>query len=134
SAHDREAIEGLLEIVGTNEPTLEQIWLCMDVVWDQLGCNNRSTDVEKIEAFYCHPIWLLNGLFIEQHSESLRHRERVSDWIAKRGAKRIADFGGGFGTLARMIAVKCPQSDVEVIEPYPHPLAVAKSEEFANVS
>jgi len=134
SAHDREAIKGLLDIVGTNEPTLEQIWLCMDAVWDQLGCDNRNVDLERIDAFYHHPVWLLNGLFIEQHSQSLQNREIVSDWIAKRGLRRIADFGGGFGTLARMIAAKCPQADVEVIEPYPHPFAIAKSREFTNTS
>jgi hypothetical protein len=132
--NDRDAIERLLKMVGTDDPTLEQIWLCMDVVWDQLRCDNRHVDPDKTDVFYGHPVWLLNGLFIEQHPESLRNREIISNWIARTGGMRIADFGGGFGTLARMIATKCPQTCIEVIEPYPHPVAVAKSRQFTNIS
>jgi SAM-dependent methyltransferase len=134
SAHDRESIEGLLRMVGTNEPTLEQIWLCMDIIWDQLHCNNKDLDSHKVDLFYRHPVWLLNGLFIEQHAESLRNREIVSDWIAQTDVIRIADFGGGFGTLARMIAAKRPQTDIDVIEPYPHPLVFEKCRQFTNIS
>jgi len=132
-ADDREAIEDLLDIVGTYEPSLEQIWLCMDAVWDQLGCDNKYVDLERMSQFYSHPVWLLNGLFIEQHALSLKNREIVSDWIAERGARRIADFGGGFGTLARMIAGKCPRADVDVIEPFPNQFAIQKSKKFTNI-
>jgi 2-polyprenyl-3-methyl-5-hydroxy-6-metoxy-1,4-benzoquinol methylase len=134
SVKDRTEIEKLLNMVGTNEPTLERIWLCMDSIWDELRCDNKNPDIHKLEAFYRHPVWLLNGLFIEQHEESLQNRESISDWIAARGVRRVADFGGGFGTLARMIATKCPQTYIEVIEPYPHPAAVAKSRQFTNIS
>jgi len=134
SANDRESIERLLRTIGTDEPTLEQMWLCMDIIWDQLGCDNKVLDPNKIDAFYRHPVWLLNGLFIEQDSESLRNRAIISEWIANRRVGRVADFGGGFGTLARMIAARCPQARIDVVEPFPHPLAVAKSSQFENIS
>jgi 2-polyprenyl-3-methyl-5-hydroxy-6-metoxy-1,4-benzoquinol methylase len=132
--NDREAIERLLRMIDTDDPTLEQIWSCMDVVWDELRCDNKHVDVHKFDVFYRHPVWLLNGLFIEQHAESLRNREIISNWIAQTNGRRIADFGGGFGTLARMIATKRPQVDIDVIEPYPHPLAIMKSQKFTNIS
>jgi 2-polyprenyl-3-methyl-5-hydroxy-6-metoxy-1,4-benzoquinol methylase len=134
SASDREAVKCMLEKMGTSSPTLEEMWLCMDHVWDRLRCDNRRLDPEKLDSFYSHPVWLLNGLFIEQHSESISNRELISNWIVQTGAARIADFGGGFGTLARMIASKCPHAQIEVIEPYPHPVAVVKSRDFANLS
>jgi hypothetical protein len=132
--NDREAIERLLKSVGTDDPTLEQIWLCMDIIWDRLGCDNEYAETHKTDVFYRHPVWLLNGLFIEQHPESLRNREIMSSWIARRAGIRIADFGGGFGTLARMIASKCPETHIDVIEPYPHSLAVEKCRQFTNIS
>jgi hypothetical protein len=134
STADRAAVETLLRRVGTKEPTLQQIWFCLDAVWDELGCNNRKLDPIKIATFYSHPVWLLNGLFAEQDFASLRNREIVADWIAKKQPRRIADFGGGFGTLARMVAAKCPQAHVEVIEPFPHPVAIEQSSKFSNVT
>src|SRR5262249_1186050 len=103
-------------------------------VWCQLGCDNDDVDLTKLAAFYRHPVWLLNGLFIEQHPESMQYRSIVSEWIVRSGARRIADLGGGLGTLAGMIAAKPAQADIEVIEPYPHALAIAKSKGFQNIS
>ena len=76
------AIQELLDAIGTDDPSLAQIWACMDSVWDAFDCDNRNLDIETLNTYYSHPVWLLNGLFIEQHPLSLEHRENFSDWVA----------------------------------------------------
>jgi len=113
---------------------LEQIWKLMDQVWDEMGCDNIKLDLTKISDYYRHPIWLLNGFFIEQHDLSLQHRHAISDWIIKTRLQKILDFGGGFGTLARMIADKSPETIVNIFEPYPSDIALSQCKDYANVS
>ncbi|AXY67715.2 methyltransferase domain-containing protein [Thermosynechococcus sichuanensis E542] len=113
-------------------PSLEELWKLMDEVWDQLNCDPEIFD-NRITRFYNHPIWLLNGLFIEHHEISLMYRRIFTKWIVKHSPQRVADYGGGFGTLARMIGQALPSTMVEVIEPYPHPAAVALAAQTANV-
>jgi 2-polyprenyl-3-methyl-5-hydroxy-6-metoxy-1,4-benzoquinol methylase len=113
-------------------PTLEQVWALMDEYWRELKCDPKVMDA-RIGAYYAHPVWLLNGLFIEQHAQSLENRRRFTDWVAAQAPKRVADYGGGFGGLARMIGAACPDAAVEVIEPHPHPLAIARARRTANV-
>lgn len=113
-------------------PTLEQLWLLMDEIWDSFACDASVMD-ERVSAFYFHPIWLLNGLFIEQHEPSLSNRRTFANWVVQQAPNRIADYGGGFGSLARMIAGACPEASVEVIEPHPHPAAIARAEATTNV-
>jgi SAM-dependent methyltransferase len=134
SARDRAVIERLLEGLGTREPTLERMWLCIDSVWDDLGCNNEKIDNGRLGEFYGHPIWLLNGLFAEQHPQSVQNRIDIAGWIAAKKLRRMADFGGGFGTLARMTAEKCPEMEIDVIEPYPSAVAVDKCRLYPNIS
>lgn len=131
---ERAAIAAFLELFGTREPSLEQIWAAMDFIWFVLGCDNRSPDPQKLARFYAHPVWLLNGLFIEQHDISMKHREEFSNWVARQKPSRVADFGGGFGTLARMIAAKCPEAQVHAIEPFAHEAARARLSASPNAS
>ncbi|MBK1620992.1 hypothetical protein CKO42_21715 [Lamprobacter modestohalophilus] len=77
--------------------------------------------------------YLLNGLFIEQHAQSLDNRRGFTDWVAAQSPRRVADYGGGFGGLARMIGAACPSAEVEVIEPHPHPLAIERARRSPNV-
>lgn len=133
SEQDRQMIRELLREICTDDPSLEQIWSCMDSVWDVLGCDNMNLDTETLNTYYRHPVWLLNGLFIEQHLLSLEHRDKFSDWVMRKKPRRVADFGGGYGTLARMIAGKCLSAEVHVIEPHPHPLAIERSATHNNL-
>jgi 2-polyprenyl-6-hydroxyphenyl methylase/3-demethylubiquinone-9 3-methyltransferase len=95
----------------------------MDQVWDKFGCDNRKPDWDKIGKFYQHPVWILNGLFIEQHDLSMQHRHAISDWIKlnqkKYSIQKIVDYGGGFGTLAKLIAKKDSRLQIDILEPYP---------------
>lgn len=114
-------------------PELAGIWSLIDAAWDECQCQSDIMD-DRINRFYAHPVWLLNGLFIEQHAESLSYRYSISEYVASLRPKRVADFGGGFGTLARMIGERCPDSDIHIIEPHPHALAIALANITPNVS
>ena len=46
---------------------------------------------------------------------------------------RVADYGGGFGGLARMIGAVCPTAEVEVIKPHPQPLGIERARCSQNV-
>lgn len=113
-------------------PSLEQLWTLMDEPWQALGCDPAVMDA-RIGAYYSHPIWLLNGLFIEQHPESLEKRAQFKDWVVKQSPNRVAEFGGGFGGLARMIGAELPSASIEVIEPHPTPIGVWRAEKTVNV-
>lgn len=130
---DLEVINAFYKVMGTTSPTLEQLWSAMDFTWHLMGCDNLHPTPAKLSEFYAHPVWLLNGLFTEQHDASVQNREEFSDWVRTQSPKLVADFGGGFGTLARMVGKKCPDTDVHIIEPYPHPLALERLNGFPNV-
>jgi len=112
---------------------LEQIWYLMDLVWDDYSCDNKNLNWEKIGKFYSHPVWLLNGLFIEQHDVSMGHRHAISDWIVNNGLKNVVDYGGGFGTLARLIAKKNKEIKVDIYEPHPSEFGHKRAAEFENI-
>lgn len=113
-------------------PTLENLWRVMDEVWQEYDCDPKNLDY-RVNNFYSHPVWLLSGLFIEQHQLSIVNRKIFSKWVSSKRPKRVADYGGGFGSLARMIAELCPETIVEVIEPHPHQLAIERSKIFNNL-
>jgi hypothetical protein len=112
-------IERLLSLPQESRSDLEQMWFLMDKVWDECGCDNRNPDRDNIGRFYAHPVWLLNGLFLEQHELSMRHREAISDWIADAGFASVVDYGGGYGTLAKLIVKKSHRCEVDLYEPHP---------------
>jgi len=128
-----QVLQCLRTLIGQEQPTLHQIWAALDFVWELLECDNRNPEPEKLAEFYRHPVWLLNGYFIEQDIESLRNRKEFLDCIAQQSPLRVADIGGGFGTLARMIASRCPKTQVDVVEPYPHKSARDKSKPYSNL-
>lgn len=124
-------------VAGANHipPQLEDIWKLIDKVWDEMKCDNENLDLVKINKFYSHPVWLLNGLFIEEHPLSIQHRNAISSWIInpKIMIKKLIDYGGGFGTLARMIAQKNPSIQIDIFEPNPTEYALARCRKFKNI-
>jgi hypothetical protein len=113
-------------------PTLEQLLQLMDEAWLSLGCDPLNMD-ERVKAFYGHPVWMLNGLFIEQHEQSLKNRQAFTKWVTNSKPSRVADFGGGFGGLARLVGESLPDTEVEVVDPFPHPAAIAWADKTPNV-
>jgi 2-polyprenyl-3-methyl-5-hydroxy-6-metoxy-1,4-benzoquinol methylase len=133
--YEKEEIEKLLlRQSKTLSNDLEQIWYLMDLVWDDYGCDNNNLDWDKIGKFYAHPVWLLNGLFIEQHEDSMQHRHAISDWVVSKNFNNVVDYGGGFGTLARLVAQKDESISINIYEPYPSDFGLNRAAEFDNIS
>ena len=132
SQADRQAIDHLLSTTG-NDPSLEQIWQLMDQAWRDCGCDNRRLVHERVSNFYRHPVWLLNGMFIEQHDISLGHRNAITAAVAALAPKHVIDFGGGFGTLARLLASALPKSEILICDPYPPQHGIDSCKTFANI-
>ncbi|TVQ65400.1 MAG: hypothetical protein EA360_09720 [Balneolaceae bacterium] len=114
------------------EPLLSQIHQMMDEVWDELNCDPMVND-QRIADFYSHPVWLLNGFFIGQDPQSRQIRETFAEWAASHSPLRIADIGGGFGYLALELSHQIPTAEIDIIEPYAHPLSVSLMEPFGNI-
>lgn len=123
----------LLALSEHNPPTLEDMWFLMDYVWDEMGCDNRKFNREKINEFYRHPVWLLNGFFLEQHELSMQHRNAIGDWITQNLQTTVLDFGGGFGTLAKIIADKTTAINIDIYEPYPSGYATNRLDNYRNI-
>jgi len=132
-ADDLKAIELLLSRSPHKPPAQEDIWQLMDIVWDEIGCDNENCNRDKVAQFYNHPVWLLNGLFIEQDDVSRQHRQAISAWIVKKNLNRVLDYGGGFGTLARIIAGKDSTISIDIYEPYPSEFAISRNADYANI-
>ncbi|MCM2351381.1 MAG: class I SAM-dependent methyltransferase [Bacteriovoracaceae bacterium] len=130
---DIEEIKKLLRREKKNLNDLEQMWYLMDLVWDDYGCDNKNLNWEKIGAFYSHPVWLLNGLFIEQDEISMGHRHAISNWIVQNKFNRVVDYGGGFGTLARLVAEKDKSININIFEPHPSDFGLKRSTEYNNI-
>ncbi|HDL01638.1 MAG TPA: hypothetical protein ENH23_05330, partial [candidate division Zixibacteria bacterium] len=82
----KDEISRLLNFIDRDKDDLEAMWQLMDIVWDECGCNNKKLNWSNIGKFYSHPVWILNGLFIEQHELSMQHKHAISDWIAAKSA------------------------------------------------
>ncbi len=112
---------------------LKQMWYLMDLVWDELGCDNKNIDSKKLLEYYNHPVWILNGLFVEHHDVSKRNRQAIVDWISRQKFKEVIDYGGGFGTLSRMISKENPLKMVSLYEPHPTELSKDKNKLHKNI-
>ncbi len=134
SEEEKAGVQTLLDLQNPAiTDDLEQIWYLMDKVWDSMGCDNEHLDWEKISQYYAHPVWLLNGLFIESHDISTSNRKAIAHYIAQKGFKNICDYGGGFGTLAREIAKVCKDSRIYIYEPFPSEYGKKRIAEYDNI-
>jgi ubiquinone/menaquinone biosynthesis C-methylase UbiE len=132
SPEELAAIEKLIAKTGHNL-TLQDLYQLMDEVWAACGCDSNRYDEERYNAFYRHPIWLLNGIFIEQHEESLGNRSVIAETIREKNLERVLDFAGGFGTLARMIATTNPNCSVDIWDPFPPQHGIHACDAFPNI-
>lgn len=123
SHKEYDSVYRLLGASSRKHLSLEEMWGYIDYIWDSLGCKNNDLDLRYITKFYNHPVWLLNGIFIESDEESMSHRRHIAEWIYTHipvtPSKRILDFGGGFGTLSKLISEKSRDLVIDIYEPYP---------------
>lgn len=119
SQADRDEIEHLLCLCKHERPMVDDIWRMMDAVWTRMHCDERKPDVERLKCFYEHPVWLLNSIFIEQDEVSLGHRNAIATWVNnhRNAIELVLDYGGGFGTLGRLIAEKVPDVRAMIYDP-----------------
>ena len=110
------------------------IWQAMDDEWRRIGANFRSGNEDAIARFYELPVWLLNGLFTETDAESRLHRKAIADFVIGQDPDLVADYGGGFGSLGRRIALIDRSVRVVVVEPYPSGLATRLAQDITNLS
>lgn len=124
------AITAMLDLTN-DQLSLEEMWALMDLAW--ATTNADSGTPQTLADFYAHPVWTLNGIFTETHEESVYNRTIFANRIAETQPERIADYGGGFGALARLLAKRLPQTSIEIIEPYPAKLALSLCKDFPNI-
>jgi 2-polyprenyl-3-methyl-5-hydroxy-6-metoxy-1,4-benzoquinol methylase len=125
---DSQAAAYLSGFAALAPPGVERIWQEMDRVWREMGLSNEGPlDRALIEAFYRHPVWTLNGIFTAIDPVSVSHRIAIAQVASKLNARRIADYGGGIGELGVRIAQACRGCLVDVIEPYPSRVAIARA-------
>lgn len=124
----------MLKLSVHNPPELDDMWKLIDYAWEECGCDNKHINVPKLNKFYKHPVWTLNGLFIEQHTLSIQHRKTMATWITHKKLKNILDFGGGFGTFARLISEKDGACNIDIYEPYYNELAVIRNSKYPNIN
>lgn len=117
-----------------NDLNIVELWAEMDRIWLSLGLDN-SKKIESqanIGKFYSHPVWILNGLFSAHDSDSMQHRESISNYLLSLPGSlrfRIADIGGGSGVLANSISSKLGSDAlVDIIEPYPSEYFLKKNQ------
>jgi 2-polyprenyl-3-methyl-5-hydroxy-6-metoxy-1,4-benzoquinol methylase len=113
---------------------LEQMWHLLDLVWDKFNCNNEILNWDNISKYYSHPVWLLNGLFIEQHPTSIEHRKIITQWISSNHFNSILDYGGGFGTLAIFISKNTAANEIDIYEPHPSEFGLKRLKQYKNIN
>ncbi len=100
-------------------PSNQWVWDEIDRVWESLGLNNKKAFLEQdIESFYNHPVWIMNGLFLEADPLSKRHQINIAKFIDENNIKKIADYGGGSGVFAEFLFKRNPLIATDIIEPY----------------
>lgn len=113
--------------------SLDAIWDAMDDEWRQLEAGFAPHQSDAVNRFYQSPVWLLNGLFTEMDPVSTTHRRSIADFVAAQVASRISDFGGGFGSLSRILVERLPGAQVTIVEPFPSRLGKGLAAKYPNL-
>lgn len=127
------SIEELLKELG-GDISLASKRRLMDKIWEDCGCSNKHFDQESYAKFYNHPIWLLHGLYLESDQQSLSCRKSICRHIALYKPTEICDYGGGFGTLARIAANTISAKVIHVYEPHPPRYGEALCTRYPQIS
>lgn len=127
-------LEYLRMVAARERPSVEWVWEELDRIWDMLALDNsKALARQDIGAFYSHPVWVVNGVFTASDVASASHRRSIASFIVELGANRIADYGGGFGELARQIAAHDSARQVDIVEPYPTRLAEHRARAHTSI-
>jgi len=127
-------LEKYLKNFDENKPiSVENIWKIMNQVWDDTGLDKKNYNLDQLNQYYSHPVWFLNGLFVEIDQESMNNRKSIAGYFKNKENLKILDYGGGFGTLAKEIAKITPSSKVDIYEPYVSKYTYENIQDFKNI-
>ncbi len=112
---------------------VNDIWQAMDEEWDRCGAGFDPENQDAVSRFYASPVWTLNGLFTEVDPTSVGHRQAIAAYISELKPEIVVDYGGGFGSLARQIAERLPETSVILVEPYPGDFARLLAQDHPNM-
>jgi 2-polyprenyl-3-methyl-5-hydroxy-6-metoxy-1,4-benzoquinol methylase len=133
--NEKKEIQKILELQNPEiADDVSQISYLADLIWDMYGCDNKTLNWEKIEKFYSHPLYILIGLFSEQHDVSLQHRKAISEWVVHHSLRHIVDYGGGIGVLAQLIAAQDKTTNIDIYEPYPSDFGLRRTKENRKIN
>lgn len=126
--------EYLIEFDENTKPDVEDMWNIMNQVWDDMNLDNLNYTEAELNKYYSHPVWFLNGLFIECDKTSMEHRKSIAEYFKDKNNLKIVDYGGGFGTLAKEIAKVSPTSTIDIYDPHASEFAYKNVGDFKNIS
>lgn len=118
-----------------DRPSVQWIWREMDRIWDETLLRPEARHDRRIlfEQYYSHPVWTLNGIFTATDPESMAHRVAIAAYVATLSPAHVVDYGGGFGSLSRVLADRLPGSRVEILEPFASALGRAAVATYSNI-
>jgi hypothetical protein len=126
--------EYLIQFDLDEPPPIEQLWREMDKAWDSLGLSETAKPSDQqMAAFYCHPVWVLNGFFSASDPQSSAHRDAIANAVLELPVRNIADYGGGMGELAIRMSRINPNTRISIIEPYPSDIGRHRVAQYANI-
>lgn len=109
-----EAAKYLSESEYVNGIDLKRLWQLLDQTWDDLSENyqNQSNLSKFLYDYYQHPVWLINAAFSESDRETICDRLAAVRLITHVQPRKILDFGGGIGTVARLCCLNLSQAEI----------------------
>lgn len=109
-----EAAKYLSESEYVNGIDLKRLWQLLDQTWDDLSENHQNpSNLSKfLYNYYQHPVWLINAAFSESDRETICDRLAAVRLITHVQPRKILDFGGGIGTVARLCCLNLSQAEI----------------------
>lgn len=109
-----EAAKYLSDSEYVNGIDLKRLWQLLDQTWDDLSESqqNPSNLSNFLYNYYQHPVWLINAAFSESDRETICDRLAAVRLITHVHPRKILDFGGGIGTVARLCYLNLPQAEI----------------------
>ncbi|MCG9891879.1 MAG: class I SAM-dependent methyltransferase [Thermosynechococcaceae cyanobacterium MS004] len=115
---------------------IKRLWQILDQAWDELKISKPDADLsEFLYEYYQHPVWLINAAFSESDESTISDRLAAVRLIAHNHPKKVLDFGGGIGTVARLCSITLPNIqhiDLVDITDFRHTIQ-NYLEEFSNI-
>lgn len=110
----QKATQYLSDSENINGINIKRLWQILDIGWDELQEKKQNTldFPDFLHEYYQHPVWLINAAFSESDPNTIHDRMAAVRLIHHVQPRKILDFGGGIGTVARLCSMHIPQSEM----------------------